>query len=246
MIQLLRKSDQFNAIIFNGRFLVNKPVASGTGANVAPYSNLFYWSHAVAIGDCEFGLHPHKGFEIMTFILEGSVTHYDTATNVWTALTTGDFQVIQSNRGIQHQERIGKGTRSFQIWFDPGFNEAVKKEPAYVDYQHTDFQPVVENGIKVITYVGDGSAAFVLTPHLTIKRLILDKPTTINLPLDTTSSYTFYVLKGSGILNEYLLHDNDALRLIEETKLSIDSKTPLEIFCIQTATKLNYKSAWEQ
>jgi redox-sensitive bicupin YhaK (pirin superfamily) len=246
MIQVLRKSDQFNTTIFNGRFLVNKPVASGTNTNVAPYSNLFYWSHAVAIGDCEFGLHPHKGFEIMTFILEGNVTHYDTATNVWTPLTTGDFQIIQSNRGIQHQERISKGTRSFQIWFDPDFNEAVKKDPTYVDYHNSDFQPVIENGIKVITYVGSGSQSFAITPQLTIKRLILDNPMTINLPLNNESSYTFYILKGSGILNGYLLHENDVLRITEENSLSVDSKAPVEIFYIQTPTKLKYQPIWEQ
>jgi quercetin 2,3-dioxygenase len=117
MIQILKKEEQFNRTIFNGNFVANKPVANGVQDNVKPYSSLFYWSHARAIDQCEFGLHPHEGFEIMTFILEGNVAHYDTATKVWTPLETGDFQVIQSNSGIQHQERINKGTRNFQIWF---------------------------------------------------------------------------------------------------------------------------------
>lgn len=133
MIQLLKKEDQYNRTIFNGNFLVNKPVVNGKKDNVKPYSSLFYWSHARAIDQCEFGLHPHEGFEIMTFILEGNVSHYDTATKIWTPLETGDFQVIQSNSGIQHQERITKGTRNFQIWFDPNFYEAVKKAPSYTD-----------------------------------------------------------------------------------------------------------------
>ncbi|KFF02092.1 hypothetical protein IX38_14245 [Chryseobacterium luteum] len=66
MIQLLKKEDQFNRTIFNGNFIANKPAASGTKDNVKPYSSLFYWSHARAIDQCEFGLHPHEGFEIMT------------------------------------------------------------------------------------------------------------------------------------------------------------------------------------
>ena len=142
MIQIQKVADQFNTTIFNGNFIVNKPVASGTNARVKPYSNLFYWSHAIAIEDCEFGLHPHEGFEIMTFILEGNVTHYDTVTRIWTPLLTGDFQVIQSNSGIQHQERIAKGTRSFQIWFDPNFYKSVKQAPTYVDYHSKDFQEI--------------------------------------------------------------------------------------------------------
>src|SRR3982750_110293 len=181
MIQLLKKEDQYNITIFDGNFLANKPVVNGKKDNVKPYSSLYYWSHARAIDQCEFGLHPHEGFEIMTFILEGNVTHYDTATKVWTSLEKGDFQVIQSNSGIQHQERITKGTRNFQIWFDPNFYEAVKKVPSYTDYHSKDFKPIIENGIKTIIYAGKGSIANVLTPDLSIKRLFFDKNSKYNL-----------------------------------------------------------------
>lgn len=119
---------------------------------------------ARAIDQCEFGLHPHEGFEIMTFILEGNVTHYDTATKVWTPLETGDFQVIQSNSGIQHQERITNGTRNFQIWFDPNFYDAVKKVPSYTDYHSKDFKPIIENGIKTIHIT-----ALLASPSLVVK-----------------------------------------------------------------------------
>jgi quercetin 2,3-dioxygenase len=242
MIQIQKKSDQFNTTIFSGNFLVNKPVASGTKSSVRPYSNLFYWSHAVAIDDCEFGLHPHEGFEIMTFVLEGNVTHYDTATKVWTPLQTGDFQVIQSNKGIAHQERIAKGTRSFQIWFDPNFHEAIKEKPAYIDYHSQDFQPQVENGIETITYVGIQSKAFVMTPHLIIKKLTFNEQTKISLPLDVRSSYTFYVLSGNGLADREQIEKNDAIRISNTTNLEIEFTG--ELFYIQTPTQLDYKPVW--
>ncbi len=242
MTQIQKKSEQFNTTIFNGRFVVNKPVASGFSKTVAPYSNLFYWSHAVALEDCEFGLHPHEGFEIITFILDGQVTHFDTASKIWTPLETGDFQVIQSNKGIQHQERIAKGTRSFQIWFDPNFHEAIKQNPAYVDYHSKDFETVIENEIKTITYVGEHSKAFVMTPHLTIKKLIFDKQTKTSLQLDSNCSYTFYVLSGSGLADNQEIAKDDAIRLSNTQKLDIDFTG--ELFYIQTSTQLNYKQVW--
>jgi hypothetical protein len=54
MIQIQKKADQFNTSIFNGNFIVNKPVASGTKSTVKPYSNLFYWSHAIAIASLAY------------------------------------------------------------------------------------------------------------------------------------------------------------------------------------------------
>jgi len=50
----------------------------------------------------------------MTFIFEGTVEHYDTLTKVWTPLKAGDFQIIQSNSGIRHQEKLSKDSRAFQ------------------------------------------------------------------------------------------------------------------------------------
>ena len=242
MIQIQKKADQFNTTIFNGNFIVNKPVASGTKSTVKPYSNLFYWSHAIAIDDCEFGLHPHEGFEIMTFILEGNVTHFDTATKVWTPLTTGDFQVIQSNSGIQHQERVAKGTSSFQIWFDPNFYEAIKQKPAYVDYHSKDFETEIENEIKTITYVGGNSKSFAMTPHLAIKKLTFDIQTKISLQLDSNSSYTFYVLNGQGLADNQPIEKDDAIRISNTNYFDIDFKG--ELFFIQTPTELEYKQVW--
>lgn len=242
MIQIQKKSAQFNTTIFNGKFVVNKPVTSGFSKVVAPYSSLFYWSHAEALDDCEFGLHPHEGFEIMTFILDGNVKHYDTATKVWTPLTTGDFQIIQSNKGIQHQERIAKGTRSFQIWFDPNFYEAVKQQPTYVDYHSKDFETEIENEMITTTYVGGNSKAFVMTPHLTIKKLLFNHRTKTSLQLDPNYSYTFYVLSGSGLADNQQITKDDAIRIANTQQLEIDFVG--ELFYIQTPAKLNYKQIW--
>jgi redox-sensitive bicupin YhaK (pirin superfamily) len=241
MVQLIRKSEQFNDVIFGGRFQVNKPVYNGK-TNVKPYSSLFYWSNGYVNDRCEFGLHPHEGFEIMTFLFEGTIEHYDTETRVWTPLNAGDFQIIQSNSGIQHQEKITEGSRAFQIWFDPNFYEAVKQTPSYLDFHSKNFQPIQENGITTLTYVGKGSVAKALTPNLTIKKLTFEKQTKTNIELDETMSYTFYVLNGKGLADSQIIEKDDALRISNATKLEIDFQG--ELFFIETPTTLNYKPIW--
>lgn len=244
MILPLKKATQFNATMFGGNFLVNKPVMRGNNRHVQPYSNLFYWSHAIALDDCEFPLHPHEGFEIMTFILEGNVSHFDTTTNVWTPLKTGDFQIIQSNSGVEHQEKIAKGTRSFQIWFDPNFYSAIQQEPSYMDYHSTDFQPTMQQGINTIEYVGGESKSFALTPHLGIKRLLLEPKSVHTLTLDKSSSYMFYLLKGNGALAGHVLQENDALRVSGEEVLQIEFEEVGDLFFIQTPSQPDYRAVW--
>jgi redox-sensitive bicupin YhaK (pirin superfamily) len=242
MIQIQKKSEQFNRTIFDGKFVSNKPVASGFTNEVSPYSNIFYWSHAVALDDCEFGLHPHKGFEIMTFVLEGTIAHFDTASEIWTPLKAGDLQVIQSNKGIYHQEKISKAARVFQIWFDPNFDKSLKESPNYLDYQSKDFQPLIENGIKTINYVGNRSGAFAMTPGLIIKKLIFDNQSKISLPLEKNCSYTFYVLNGSGLVNNQPITKDDAIRISDTENFDLEFNG--ELFYIQTSSQLDYKSVW--
>jgi redox-sensitive bicupin YhaK (pirin superfamily) len=242
MIQIIRKSEQFNDVIFGGKFHANKPVYNGK-SNVKPYSSIYYWSNGYVTEPSEFGLHPHEGFEIMTFIFEGSNEHYDTATKVWTPLKAGDFQIIQSNSGIKHQERIAKGTRAFQIWFDPNFYDAVKLTPSYIDYHSKDFKSVEIDGIKTLSYIGDGSSVKALTPNLTIKKLSFDKQIKKEIVLNESMSYTFYVLNGKGLANNQAIEKDDAIRISNTTNLQIDFEG--ELFYIETPTEIEYKPIWQ-
>jgi redox-sensitive bicupin YhaK (pirin superfamily) len=241
MIQLLKKSEQFNDVIFGGRFHANKPVYNGQN-NVKPYSNLFYWSNGYVNEACEFGLHPHEGFEIMTFIFDGTIEHYDTATRIWTPLHAGDFQIIQSNSGIRHQEKVTKGSRAFQIWFDPNYQEAMKQNPSYIDYHAADFQPINQDGILTTTYVGDNSQAKALTPGLKIKKLTITERLKTSLSLNENSCYTCYVLNGQGMIEGNHVEQDDALRLFNASAMEIDFQG--ELFCIETPIQLDYKPVW--
>ena len=86
-VLIYKKQDQAKGEFNNGEILENKPIGfSQDGGHLKPYSNLFYWAHASAHVDSTIGLHPHKGFEIMTFVLEGKIKHYDTLIDNWIEL----------------------------------------------------------------------------------------------------------------------------------------------------------------
>ncbi|KAK3582393.1 hypothetical protein CHS0354_023937 [Potamilus streckersoni] len=173
---------------------------------------------------------------------KGTLEHYDTATKVWTPLQAGDFQIIQSNRGIQHQERVAKNSRAFQIWFDPHFYEAIKLAPSYIDYHSKDFQSKKENGIPTLTYIGKGSTANALTPNLTIKKLLFKEQTKTHIQLNEAMSYTFYVLYGKGFADNQNIEKDDAIRISNARALGIDFQG--ELFYIETPTMLEYDTIW--
>jgi quercetin 2,3-dioxygenase len=216
MRELIKKHEQVNARMFGGRFHSNKPVVGGRTASGDASSVLFYWSHSVATDDCEFGLHPHEGFEIMTFILEGENAHYDTATRQWTPLRKGDFQVIRSGSGLSHAERIKKGTHAFQIWFDPNLRAAVARPPAYTDYRGEQFTPIDDDGVVTTHYIGGNSVASAATERLSIKKIELTRAGETVITPGAGQRCTLYLLDGRAAVLGMEMAPNDVVNVVGE------------------------------
>ncbi|HEY2980525.1 MAG TPA: pirin family protein [Anaerolineales bacterium] len=66
-----------------------------------------------------FPMHPHRGIETVTYMLEGSVHHRDSLGNAG-LIGPGDVQWMTSGRGIMHEELPrrgpGGGIYGFQLW----------------------------------------------------------------------------------------------------------------------------------
>ena len=66
-----------------------------------------------------FPMHPHRGIETVTYMLEGSTTHRDSLGNSG-LIGPGDVQWMTSGRGILHEEMPRRGPNGtiygFQLW----------------------------------------------------------------------------------------------------------------------------------
>tara|TARA_B100001057_G_scaffold151206_1_gene151139 strand:+ start:591 stop:1331 length:741 start_codon:yes stop_codon:yes gene_type:complete len=150
-ISIYKKSDQASGSFNSGEILEKKPIGfPNDGGKLKPYSNIFYWAHAWTPNEkSTIGLHPHRGFEICSFVLKGKINHFDTKQNKWIPLEQGDVQVIRSGNGISHSEEICDSSEIFQIWFDPDLTKTLIKEASYSDYKSTEF-PVSSIKNKVV------------------------------------------------------------------------------------------------
>ncbi|BEP64717.1 pirin family protein (plasmid) [Variovorax sp. V213] len=81
-------------------------------------------------GGSGFAEHAHDHFEILTFVLSGTIEHRDSAGNSG-FLQGGDMQLISSGAGTRHSERNPSATEPahlFQIWLH---GEADAAPPRY-------------------------------------------------------------------------------------------------------------------
>ncbi len=71
-----------------------------------------------------FDKHPHNNMEIVSYVIKGKLTHWDSATNVKDTLERGHVQTVTAGKGVIHSElnEFNDWTRFLQIWILPPSN----------------------------------------------------------------------------------------------------------------------------
>jgi redox-sensitive bicupin YhaK (pirin superfamily) len=228
---------------FNGGEIVeNKPIGfPSDGSLLKPYSNLFYWAHARANTDSTIGLHPHQGFEIASFVLKGSIRHYDTGLRDWRGLQEGDVQIIRAGSGISHSEWLGADSEIFQIWFDPDLRKTLAQPASYDDYRASEFTSREEGSAAITTLAGPGSPLRMDTPGIRIERIRL-APGTLSIPVSVSETTSLYVLSGRIAVNGSWAETRTFALVRDMDKVVLTADAPTEVFVIVSPTVPGYRT----
>jgi hypothetical protein len=157
------------------------------------------------------GQHPHRGFETVTIVYDGEVSHRD-STGAGGTIGPGDVQWMTAGGGIIHEEfhslsftKTGGPFRMVQLWVNlPGKNKM--SPPGYQSITSADI-PVVELNqgaarVRVIAgdYAGTRGPARTFSPvNLWDVRLSRDADVTIEVPDGHTAMVA--VLSGHLTIN---------------------------------------------
>ena len=238
-IKKFTKEEQAYGAFNGGEIIENKPLGfPQDGGELRPYSNLFYWANAVALKDSTIGLHPHQGFEILSFVLEGRIRHYDTQLKNWIWLEKGDVQIIKSGSGISHAEYMEQGARMFQIWFDPSLQKTLKHEASYKDFKGSDFSLVEFEGGNYIDYTSGEKELNLVSEGVQILRVQLnDSQYSFKTP--EKSFLSIYVIEGSIEMEKNQIGKDDFVQcVIDEEDVVIKGEG--DLFCIINPFRPSY------
>lgn len=148
-----------------------------------------------------FDVHPHRGLETVTFVLEGRIDHVDNHGNHG-SIYPGDAQWMTAGRGILHNEVPvdGETVHSLQLWVNlPAADKMV--EPRYQDLIASDMPRRQLDGVDIRVF--SGSSADVTAPTLNYAKVTL-----LDIRLQGAHSHEeyipgnnnvfLYVLEGKG------------------------------------------------
>jgi len=177
-----------------------------------------------------FDMHPHRDMEIVTYVIEGELSHADSVGNAG-VIRPGEVQVMSAGTGILHSEKNDSSAPAhlLQLWLMP---RRKGNTPRWAQRQFTQSQragkllPVVTpaNGVVV-----DG-------------KLTIDQDATIYVSsLDTGQSIThtnrgshayLFVISGEVDVNGSKLSQGDQARIADEESLKISASKDAELILL--------------
>tara|TARA_R110002049_G_scaffold118071_1_gene271985 strand:- start:2501 stop:3370 length:870 start_codon:yes stop_codon:yes gene_type:complete len=186
----------------------------------------------------DLGPHPHRGFEPVTFLVQGEQLHRDSLGNE-SVVKAGDVQWTTAGRGIIHAEGPTKdfvergGTiEGIQLWL----NLPAEKKMISANYQHAknkDFNVVSSEEGKVNTQIIAGELNGVYgriktQTSVNAFMIAIEKGGKQTISFPRSHQGMLYLLKGDVVVNDseiLILNENQLMQFNQDGEgLSVEGK----------------------
>lgn len=240
--KVLLYENQSKTLLANGVIEENKPVGlSHDNKSIRPYSNIFFWSRIWTDIGGEIKEHPHKGFEILTYVIKGNIEHYNPNTNKWIKITSGDLEVLQSNSGINQAVKVSKNAEVIQIWFDPDVRKSLAKEYEWIVFDSDDFYQLEVPGKTIKKLIDDESPAQIEAEKVKVADYKFS-PGSYYLNLSDNKFYSFYILKGEIELDGKFIGENSFIVIKDEENFELSVSIHTRLLLVESPVNPSYQT----
>lgn len=191
-----------------------------------------------------FPAHPHRGFETVTYMLDGHMLHEDHLGNRG-HLKSGGVQWMTAGSGIIHSEMPQQESglmRGFQLWLNLPANEKMK-DPAYVDLKPEQLSRCeLAGGGRAIVIAGSltlpqqhqtvtGPIQGLSTEPLYVD-IMLAAGEEVQLQIQTGHNALAYPFEGEVKIGGALVKTNQAAMLTDGDSLTIIADAPARLIVL--------------
>jgi len=172
-----------------------------------------------------FGPHPHRGFETVTFIIDGLVSHRDSSGHE-SIIGAQGVQWMTAGRGLVHAEespaaflRDGGALEVLQLWINlPARLKSTA--PSYTGLQHNDI-PVVSLGNGHVLQAIAGEWAGQHGPVRTLTDVCMSVGYTaaegaFSLPAPAGREVLFYVVRGGLRIERHMIKPHELVQFNDD------------------------------
>lgn len=240
--RVLEYSKQTRTLIANGIIEENKPIGLvHDNKSIKPYSNIFLLSRIWTDVGGEITEHPHKGFEIITYVIRGGIEHYNPIKKQWIKVNSGDFELLKAGGGINQAVKVQRNSEVLQIWLDPDIRKSLAKEYSWKVVNSNDCKQFEYPGKTIKTLIDEDSSVQLDSEDVKISDYKLT-PGTINLKLNEEKFYTMYLIKGELELDNTFINENSLIIVKDEPRFEFFVSLHTRMLVIESPIKPSYKT----
>jgi hypothetical protein len=166
-----------------------------------------------------FGAHPHRDMEIITYVVEGELSHRDSTGTVAT-IKRDDVQRMSAGTGVVHSEYNNSDApvHLLQIWIMP---EADGLKPSYEDRTFSQAEKTDQLRLLASHDGRDGSTR--INQDASVYASLLDGGKTLDHPIETGRHAWVQLVRGELDVNGTRLKKGDGAAISGENKLTLAS-----------------------
>lgn len=177
-------------------------------------------------GGGEFGMHPHRDMEIVTYVLEGALKHSDSMGN-GSVIGAGDVQYMSAGTGVRHSEANASETEAvhlYQIWMFP------EKQGLKPVYDQKNFSTAEKKGKLRLVVSPDGRDGSVkIRQDNELYATVLEPGQSVRHTLKPDRYAYVQVARGAVKLNGKELAEGDGAAISKETALDLTGVKDAEV-----------------
>ncbi len=177
-----------------------------------------------------FPMHPHRGIETVTYMLEGATAHRDSLGNQ-DLIGPGDVQWMSAGRGILHEEMPRRGESGniygFQLWVN--MPARLKMSPPQYRGVTADTIPTYENdGVKIRIVAGTVDGITGPVTDIAASPLYMDVELNPgcewHFPIPRGHTLIAYVFKGEGVFADETVNAVKMVRFSDGDHIAVKTE----------------------
>ena len=192
------------------------------------FGNLLVFNEEVLSPAKGFNMHPTHYMEVITYVLDGELVHFDNVSNETTHVSAGEFQILHAGDGIEHSEKNASKEyplKFLQFWFSPNNYE----NKAGYDKLSVDKEKAANCLYKIF---GKDDGLCHIRQDVSFYLSVLDSGKSLEYnPSECRKTFVF-LLDGKLDINRHILNSKDSARTKDSERLLIKALEKSEFFLI--------------
>jgi redox-sensitive bicupin YhaK (pirin superfamily) len=173
-----------------------------------------------------FGTHGHRDMEIISYVLDGELSHRDDIGN-GSVIVPGDVQRMSAGRGVRHSEFNPSRERPvhfLQIWILPS------RQGIPASYEQARLPDAQKRGkLALLAAPAGEGGAVTIHQDARVYAGLFDGPEAADLPIGPARRAYVHVARGEVTVNGEALRAGDAAMLEGEPAVRIDGGRQAEV-----------------